>query len=547
MENKEILKKKIQESFIIKIREGEKVQDICDKLSDQFYKFIIREPGFTNRNVSRGIRGIVTEQNRDVIIYALEDIYFDYIIQNSNLSNKYDVYARDALKTSSNISKTVQTMFSDEQMIKRMSRIAVETSLNELQKKQKKNSEYLKTTAQKSTPKNNSMTINMLATSQRLINGIRDYSKKFGYDKVESITKLEKNINKGVAHKEKNRMYNEDGMAGVLNIGEKMAQEDSILMLSHPQNKDFKIAMVADGIGGHESGDKASYIATALTMDWFKKLPKNFYNSDVLSFQYQNGDKFNISFEEMIKRHLININDSIVKKLGDKPGTTFSAAITRKKDGKDTITSVSIGDSKILKISENGQVQQLSKDYNMLSEGIEAGALYVKDFDSYKIYTNDPKYVSYDVIYRQMKNSDSDAHILNEGDTRFYKKNNLINSFLGAGQKNEVLEEKLNRNTNDYITECDFNKGDKILLCSDGVSDNLSNHEIGSLVYTFGNSNECLKNIINVIYNIENKKEKNRTNNPPNYLENNDNFYSILKGNQDNISAVIIENESEER
>ncbi len=107
--------------------------------------------------------------------------------------------------------------------------------------------------------------------------------------------------------------------------------------------------------------------------------------------------------------------------------------------------------------------------------------------------------------------------------------------------------DKIDRNKSDFITEWYFNKGDKLFLCSDGVADNLSNPEIAGMMYTFRNSRDCLKNIVNSIYEIENKKLQRGTNNPPQYLQNNSNFKNTLKGSGDNMSAVIIENEGEER
>lgn len=109
------------------------------------------------------------------------------------------------------------------------------------------------------------------------------------------------------------------------------------------------------------------------------------------------------------------------------------------------------------------------------------------------------------------------------------------------------MREKLDRKTTDFISECYFNKGDKLILCSDGIADNLSNSDISNFVYTFRNSRECLKNIVNGIYEIENKKLESKTNNPSEYLKRNTNFKPTLKGSGDNISGIIIESESEGR
>ncbi len=111
----------------------------------------------------------------------------------------------------------------------------------------------------------------------------------------------------------------------------------------------------------------------------------------------------------------------------------------------------------------------------------------------------------------------------------------------------EKLNSKLNQNINKYISEWYFNKGDKLFLCSDGIADNLSDPEIAYLMYSYRNAGDCLKNIVNSIYEIENQKIQKGTNNPPQYIQNNNNFKNTLKGSGDNISAIVVENESGER
>lgn len=110
-----------------------------------------------------------------------------------------------------------------------------------------------------------------------------------------------------------------------------------------------------------------------------------------------------------------------------------------------------------------------------------------------------------------------------------------------AGKHGEQLRQKLDKNIGNFISECYFNKGDKLFLCSDGVSDTLTNQEISGLMYTYRNSAECLKHIINSIYQRDNERIINGHNNPPAYLRKNNEFGDKLKGNRDNISAVIVE------
>lgn len=400
----------------------------------------------------------------------------------------------------------------------------------------------MKSTAQKSTPQNNATTINILKKAQQAVDKL---SEIFGYDKVKGLKKLkEEQIYIETNKRAKNGLYQGKGITGILNIGteegkEKANQEDSILALTHPLNPDFKIALVADGMGGQGNGAAASHIATLLTKEWFESLPKDFYNQDNISLKYQNGSSLNISFEDAIKENLININEKIKELLGESPGTTFSAAIARKKNGVDSITVVSIGDSKVLKVSANGQVEQLSKDDNILSKAIEEKAIYIEPNNPEVIYTSNEEYNDR-AIYKPLQ-KDNNPQVLKEGDERFYKRNHMITDYLGCGQEAKELKRKLNQKFNGFISEHSFNQGDTLLLCSDGISDTLTNKEIADIVHVCKNPAECLKHIINRIYEVEKEKHKTGHNNPPKRLEGNKWFGEMLKGSEDNMSAIIME------
>ncbi len=103
------------------------------------------------------------------------------------------------------------------------------------------------------------------------------------------------------------------------------------------------------------------------------------------------------------------------------------------------------------------------------------------------------------------------------------------------------LKEKLNANNSNFISEHYFNEGDKLFLCSDGVSDTLTNQEIARLIYTYRNSAECLKHVVNGLYQRADEKLQKGHNNPPMYLRGNREFRNTVKTNEDNISAIIVE------
>lgn len=121
--NEEIVKKGIRDSILIKTREGQNVKQICKELSNQFYRFILREEGFTSLDVSRGMRGILTENNRHAIEVVLCDIYFNFISKNGNILNdKYDNYVKDIIENSGDLNKLRKTILGNREMIRRMRR-----------------------------------------------------------------------------------------------------------------------------------------------------------------------------------------------------------------------------------------------------------------------------------------------------------------------------------------------------------------------------------------------------------------------------------------
>ncbi len=120
MTNEEILKRGIKDSFIIKLNEGKKAKVIFEELSEQLYKFITNEPRLTSANISRGMRNIVVEENREAIILSLLNIYFDYINENDSFKDKNDNYVKSILESSGDTNKLVNTILSNKEMLNRI-------------------------------------------------------------------------------------------------------------------------------------------------------------------------------------------------------------------------------------------------------------------------------------------------------------------------------------------------------------------------------------------------------------------------------------------
>lgn len=177
-----------------------------------------------------------------------------------------------------------------------------------------------------------------------------------------SINKCREDIIKGIQLQKGNVEYSlGNSMFAKSMIGNKKEnQEDSVLLLEHPDNKNFKMLLVADGIGGNYNGDEASSYTAQKMLAWFERLnPK--YCSDL--------DKLSVELE----RELKHINSALNNKNDDR-GTTFLCGIV----GKDETLITSIGDSRAY-ITKNNNLYQISRDDSIVQDYYELGIIREKD------------------------------------------------------------------------------------------------------------------------------------------------------------------------
>ncbi len=206
-------------------------------------------------------------------------------------------------------------------------------------------------------------------------------------------------------------------MHAVSSVGKvRSNQEDAVLLLTHPNNPEFKLMAVADGVGGCDKGEVASDIAVKLTRDWFCGLDTDKY--------FGNIEQLNEDGEAL---YLLNSIDSeIIKTLGTNSGaTTFCCTII----GKDDTITFNIGDSRAYAVTRDG-LKQITQD------------------DS--------------AAYQKFKNGE-----MKKDDIRFWKKSNGITACLGRGVANKARYSTISNS--DYSS---------IVVCSDGVTDILSDEQL---------------------------------------------------------------------
>jgi protein phosphatase len=192
-----------------------------------------------------------------------------------------------------------------------------------------------------------------------------------------------------------------------------------------------RLMIVCDGMGGHAGGHIASELAVQVVSNSLRLLkPGDWLDEDRLI--------------EAIKNAVFGANDHILSRarvdsaLSDMGTTIVACAFMR-----DRVITTNVGDSRIYRIC-NGGLEQVSQDHSLVAERIRAGLL-------------DP---------------DSDeANLLG----------NIVTRALGMDQV-----------TIDITVE-DLVAGDVYLLCSDGLSDQVSDKEILAVVEgTRGLDQACL-------------------------------------------------------
>lgn len=144
--------------------------------------------------------------------------------------------------------------------------------------------------------------------------------------------------------------------SGKTDIGSKRNNnQDSIFFSDKPVGPLPNLYIVADGMGGHKAGDKASRMAIDITVDFVEK--SNIENPIAV-----------------LKRAMIFANNEIYKAANKDPdftgmGTTMVAAVI--KDGM--LYVANIGDSRLYVINED--INQITMDHSLVEELIRKGEL----------------------------------------------------------------------------------------------------------------------------------------------------------------------------
>lgn len=175
-------------------------------------------------------------------------------------------------------------------------------------------------------------------------------------------------------------------------------------------------AVVCDGMGGTRGGRIASGIALDMISDKLKKC----YNKAMSAYSFEN------LFLSTITTANVTIYDrSFIDGELKGMGTTVAAAMV-----KETQACIAhVGDSRVYKISD-GKITQITKDHSLAQQMLDNGQITKEEFDN-------------------------------------YPKKNIITRALGVDESVEI--------DFDFV---DVDEGEALILCSDGLSNTLSDSEI---------------------------------------------------------------------
>jgi len=122
--------------------------------------------------------------------------------------------------------------------------------------------------------------------------------------------------------------------------------EDATLSITHPKNKNIKLLIVADGMGGKSLGDIAANYVIMYLHKWF-------INKDIKLLN--NNDKV----IELLTKYIKTLNANLIKKYGrDKLGTTLTLALINKNN---TII-FNVGDSRCYIYKKRNLIQVTEDD-----------------------------------------------------------------------------------------------------------------------------------------------------------------------------------------
>lgn len=136
-------------------------------------------------------------------------------------------------------------------------------------------------------------------------------------------------------------------------------QEDAVLLMVHPENPDFKMMVVSDGVGGQDAGEVASHFTIEEIKKWFSKLSPEYYKN-VRNVQ------------DLLEYELNRISSDLCDK--GKGGATFVGAIV----GENETLLSNVGDSRGYML-KGRELIPITRDHAIVQNLYESGEIKERD------------------------------------------------------------------------------------------------------------------------------------------------------------------------
>ena len=152
-------------------------------------------------------------------------------------------------------------------------------------------------------------------------------------------------------------------------------QEDAVLLMHDKENPNFKMMVVADGMGGWSSGKVASNEIIKNLKDWFENLTdsqKNYYNTSLQGLE-----------KDLKKKIEFDLQIAVENATWQCGGTTLVCALI----GENDTLVANIGDSRAY-IAKKGKLIQLSREDTEAQLHLEKGKLPTKEAARFDVESN---------------------------------------------------------------------------------------------------------------------------------------------------------------
>ncbi len=227
--------------------------------------------------------------------------------------------------------------------------------------------------------------------------------------------------------------------------------EDSFLIEPHTG-----IVAVFDGVGGSAAGEIAAQTAKRATLQGWRGALRQIYGGR--NVQRYLEDCAKVDFHTLLQ-HLIEHADEVIRTDGmreagtDDLATTVAIAGICRQNGKNEYTMVyaHVGDSRVYLLREHESLKRLTNDDGLLGRLVENQM--VEEADAHRI--------------DQAKH----AGELSDAEFSYFRLRGGITQALGGPLPPNI-----------HIDQVPISIGDRILLCTDGIHDNLTDVEIEEIL-----------------------------------------------------------------